>query len=268
MAAPAVESGPSSRKSRVVVPNFQGKKLVGILDDTGSPDLCILCHGLRSSKESTGLVVLANALAEAGLSTYRFDFSGNGESEGEFSYGGYWQEVEDLRAVVLHWRAQTRLVNCIIGHSKGGNAVLLYSSKYGDVPLVVNCSGRGLLKRGLKSRLGSDFMERLDREGFVTVRDKQGDFNVTKENLMQRLSIDMFGEVGKIPSNCRVLTIHGSEDEVVTVEDAYEFDKHVPNHTLRIVEGADHGYSSHLSELKQTVLEFVQGESCQGRALM
>lgn len=36
------------------------------------------------------------------------------------------------------------------GHSKGGNVVLLYASKYDDVPYVVNVSGRGDMKRGVK----------------------------------------------------------------------------------------------------------------------
>lgn len=33
-------------------------------------------------------------------------------------------------------------VGCDAGHSKGGNDVLLYTSKYDDVPYVVNISGR------------------------------------------------------------------------------------------------------------------------------
>lgn len=55
-----------------------------------------------------------------------------------------------------------------------------------------------------------------------------------------------------------VLTVHGTLDEMVPVEDATEFAKHIPNHNLRIVEGADHEFTKHQSELCSIVLCFVK----------
>ncbi len=137
---------------RVTLPNKQGLELAGILEEAGKckgeEEVCILCHGFRSSKDSSTLSSLSKALVEAGMSTFRFDFQGNGESQGEFAYGNYWREVEDLRAVIEYWKAQGRRVETIIGHSKGGNCVLLYASKYHDVPNIVNISGRFSLDAG------------------------------------------------------------------------------------------------------------------------
>ena len=56
----------------------------------------------------------------------------------------------------------------------------------------------------------------------------------------------------------RVLTIHGSADEIISVEDASKFTKIIPNHKLRIVEGADHCYNSHQAGLASIVLEFIK----------
>lgn len=56
----------------------------------------------------------------------------------------------------------------------------------------------------------------------------------------------------------RVLTVHGSDDEVIPVEDAKEFAKIIPNHKLEIVEGADHCYTKHQSQLVAIVTEFVK----------
>ncbi|RVX05359.1 hypothetical protein CK203_013656 [Vitis vinifera] len=56
----------------------------------------------------------------------------------------------------------------------------------------------------------------------------------------------------------RVLTIHGSADEIIPVEDALEFAKIIPNHTLHIVEGADHRYTSHQAELALVALNFIK----------
>lgn len=63
----------------------------------------------------------------------------------------------------------------------------------------------------------------------------------------------------------RVLTVHGSADEVVPLEDALDYDKTIPNHKLHIVEGADHGYSSHVDELAPVVLPFIKAGLQQGK---
>lgn len=149
----------STGTKKVTILNSQGLKLAGQLQESSassssssgrsSKNLCILCHGFQSSKELPTLVSIAGALAAAGVSSYRFDFTGNGESEGEFAYGNYWREAEDLRSVVKYWRFRGWQVVSVIGHSKGGNAVLLYASKYKDVPNIVNISGRFDLRRGI-----------------------------------------------------------------------------------------------------------------------
>lgn len=56
----------------------------------------------------------------------------------------------------------------------------------------------------------------------------------------------------------RVLTVHGSADEIIPVEDALEFAKIIPNHKLHIVEGADHNYTSHQTELASVVLSYIK----------
>lgn len=56
----------------------------------------------------------------------------------------------------------------------------------------------------------------------------------------------------------RVLTVHGSVDEIIPMEDALEFDKIIPNHKLHIIEGANHSYTSHQAELMSVVLPFIK----------
>jgi len=56
----------------------------------------------------------------------------------------------------------------------------------------------------------------------------------------------------------RVLTIHGSSDEINTVQDAHEFAKIIPNRKLHITEGADHLYNNHQDELSSVVISFIK----------
>lgn len=257
--SPRHPAGQVSRK-KVMISNPGGEKMVGVLDDTGSQDVIVLCHGFRSSKESTTLTSLASTLVEIGLTPFRFDFSGNGESEGEFQYGNYWKEVEDLRSVVHHLIAQGHRVKAIIGHSKGGNVVLLYASKYSDVTTVVNLSGRFNLQRGVKERLGEKGLQMIEKQGYMEVKDRNGnvEYCVTEKSLKERLNTDMKSAVLSIPKECRILTVHGSEDTIVNVEEAKEFDRFIPNHKLRILESANHGYTQHREVLASLVVDFIK----------
>ncbi|KAK8931174.1 hypothetical protein KSP39_PZI016186 [Platanthera zijinensis] len=274
-------------KQRVEILNKHGEKLVGVLHSTGSKNLVILCHGFRSTKEARTLLNLIAALTGEGLGAFHFDFAGNGESDGEFQYGNYHKEVDDLHAIVLFFSEKKYKICAITGHSKGGNVVLLYASTHNGVPLVINLSGRFALKRGIDGRLGKDFVERIKKDGFIDVKDRTGkvEYRVTEESLMDRLNTDMHAACraigkdcsggrrakheaavalakkrrGRLPSsNLRVLTIHGSVDEIVPSEDAFEFDKLIPNHKLHIIEGANHCYTGHQEELASLLLDFIK----------
>ncbi|XP_022754666.1 uncharacterized protein LOC111302984 [Durio zibethinus] len=250
----------SVEPQRIVIQNNHGENLVGILHETGSKDLVIICHGFRSKKERTPMVSLATALEREGISAFRFDFAGNGESEGFFMYGNYRREAEDLRAVVQHFCKKERLITAIIGHSKGGNVVLLYASKYNDVTRVINISGRFHLEKGIEGRLGKDFIQRIKQNGFIDVKNRKGKFEyrVTEESLMDRLTTDTHAACLLIDQNCRVLTIHGTMDEFVPAKDALEFARFIRNHKLHLIEGADHEYTLHQDELATVVLGFVR----------
>lgn len=52
--------------------------------------------------------------------------------------------------------------------------VVLYASIYGDVPMVVNLSGRFYLEKGIQERLGKEFMDRINKEGYIDVLNKSG----------------------------------------------------------------------------------------------
>ncbi|XP_010503363.1 PREDICTED: uncharacterized protein LOC104780562 [Camelina sativa] len=246
------------QEQRIVIPNSHNEKLVGLLHETGSTEIVVLCHGFRSNKNNQIMNNVAAAIEKEGISAFRFDFSGNGESEGSFYYGNYSHEADDLRSVIQYFSKMNRVVPIILGHSKGGDVVLLYASKYHDIRNVINLSGRYDLKKGIKERLGEDFLERIKQQGFIDVGDGKSGYRVTEESLTEKLNTNMHEACLKIDKECRVLTVHGSGDEVIPVEDAKEFAKIIPNHKLEIVEGANHCYTENQSQLVSAVMEFIK----------
>ncbi|XP_047072156.1 uncharacterized protein LOC124681267 isoform X1 [Lolium rigidum] len=268
-ASSQVASEPGATEHRVVITNKHGEKLVGILHQTGSNKIVVLCHGFTASKKSGVIVDLADAITRQGISVFRFDFSGNGESEGEFQYGNYRKEADDLHSVVSYLNQDKYDVTAIVGHSKGGDVVVLYASMYDDVHTVVNLSGRFYLEKGIEERLGKDFIDRINKEGYIDVTGKSGKvlYRVTKESLMERINIDMREASLSISKECSFFTVHGSSDELIPAEDAYEFAKHIPNHKLRVIEGANHCYTAHRKELSSAVVDFIMSNKAADTSL-
>lgn len=62
-----------------------------------------------------------------------------------------------------------------------------------------------------------------------------------------------------------MLTVHGSEDDVIPVGDALEFAKIIPNHKLQVIQGADHYYSDHQAELASSILDFLKAAIQEGK---
>ncbi|KAK2989668.1 hypothetical protein RJ640_021588 [Escallonia rubra] len=227
-------------QQKITIKNSYGENLVGLLHETGSMGIVILCHGFRATKEHEIIVNLAVALEKKGISAFRFDFAGNGQ--------------------VLNSEQKLDDAGVIVKPKFRGNVVVLYASKYHDIPTVVNVSGRYNLEGGLEERLGSDFLQRIKKDGFIDVTSKTGQvyFRVTEEGLMDRLNTNMHEASLQIDKGCRVLTVHGSADEVIPVEDAFEFAKLIPNHKLHVIEGSNHGYTAHQAELASVVLPFIE----------
>ena len=56
----------------------------------------------------------------------------------------------------------------------------------------------------------------------------------------------------------RVFTVHGNADDLIPVEDAFEFAKILPNHKLQIIEGANHLYDDHQAQLTSVVVKSIK----------
>ena len=123
---------------KVSFENQEGVTLSGVLE---SPDgkaraWALFAHCFTCSKTSLAASRISRALAARGIGTLRFDFTGLGESEGDFSETGYSNNVEDLIAAA-HWMAsQGRPVDLLVGHSLGGAAVISAAARLPDVKAI------------------------------------------------------------------------------------------------------------------------------------
>ncbi|GJR65912.1 alpha/beta hydrolases superfamily protein [Tanacetum coccineum] len=135
----ATDNGIQIHHKRVIIQNKYKENLVGILHETGSKEVVIVCHGYRSCKDRIPMVNLAVAFANKGISAFRFDFAGNGDSGCSFQYWNNYREVDDLRSVMQCFEQEKRqeLIRETSTPSSGSKD-LVFLTQYPQ-PFLVQC---------------------------------------------------------------------------------------------------------------------------------
>ena len=100
-------------------------------------DFIIFCHCFTCSKETITTYRLSRLLAENGYGVLRFDFTGLGNSEGDFSSTTFSSTQDDVRSAISFLEDNYRLPSFLMGHSMGGTTVLSIAQDYDFIKGVV-----------------------------------------------------------------------------------------------------------------------------------
>ena len=202
----------------------EGQKIAGVLHlpDAKNPPCVIASHGLLSSKESEKYVALGEQMSTEGIAMLRFDFRGIGESEGKLEDDSVSRRVVDLGFAIGFVRSYPEMGNRIglIGSSLGGYVSLIGASMEKEIRAVVIWATPFHLDDLESKRQGEDYP--LPGKAFFK--------DLPRHRLLPLL-----------PRVLNCLVIHGDEDELVPVDQAWEI-----FHTLgapkeiHVIEDADH----------------------------
>ncbi len=100
-------------------------------------DFIIFCHCFTCSKETITTFRLSRLLAENGYGVLRFDFTGLGNSEGDFSSSTFSSTQDDLKNAISFLIDNYRAPSFLMGHSMGGTTVLSVAQDYDFIKGVV-----------------------------------------------------------------------------------------------------------------------------------
>ena len=120
----------------------QGHRIAAILTvpDEGTDKVAILCHGFLSSKTSSTNNTLTRMLVGRGIATFRFDFFGQGESEGPFEHITVSLAVEQAQSTVDLMKERGYRHIGLMGSSFGGLVSILTASQRTDLAcLALKC---------------------------------------------------------------------------------------------------------------------------------
>eukprot|EP01053_Blabericola_migrator_P008685 Blabericola_migrator_1__8684@NODE_456_length_8320_cov_227_265964_g357_i0_p3_GENE_NODE_456_length_8320_cov_227_265964_g357_i0NODE_456_length_8320_cov_227_265964_g357_i0_p3_ORF_typecomplete_len308_score47_30Hydrolase_4/PF12146_8/7_9e15Abhydrolase_1/PF00561_20/9_8e10BAAT_C/PF08840_11/9_9e08Abhydrolase_6/PF12697_7/1_4e07DUF1749/PF08538_10/8_9e06DUF1749/PF08538_10/1_1e02DLH/PF01738_18/2e05Peptidase_S9/PF00326_21/2_4e05Abhydrolase_5/PF12695_7/4_3e03Abhydrolase_5/PF12695_7/0_65Abhydrolase_5/PF12695_7/0 len=236
--------------------NLDGQKLACTtwVKHPESKNWILLCHGVFSGRKNRLFETFA---AHCPLNCISIDFYTCGDSDGakeEWSLGGYDREVDiDIRGVVLHMREAGLTVLALVGHSRGANDILMYGSKYDDVPYLVSLASRFDAKGGVDPWFHPGDRQKLERGEVEVVPCAKiapdgTPRSIKLYDLKQRIQYDMT-QVIRIKNAKKIWYVHGTADDVIPVTDAGELQKktEVPSEIVLIPE-AGHNMRSPLGK--------------------
>jgi len=97
----------------------------------------IFAHCFTCNKNLNAVRNISRALNQAGIAVLRFDFTGLGESEGDFADSNFTSNVEDLEAAANYLAENHAAPSLLIGHSLGGAAVIHVADRIASAKAIV-----------------------------------------------------------------------------------------------------------------------------------
>ena len=199
----------------------QGQKLAGRLDQPdGVPRaFALFAHCFTCDKTSKAAVRISRALAGIGIGVLRFDFTGLGESEGDFAATGFSSNVADVVAAAASMQARGLPPALLVGHSLGGAAVLAAAGDIAPARAVVSISAPSEPAHVL-NLLGEKGVEAIEAQGRATVDIGGRPFMVGKaliDDVRVQTLRARLGHLGRA-----LLIMHSPLDAIVGIDNATE----------------------------------------------
>jgi putative redox protein len=205
---------------------------------TGKPRIiAIFAHCFTCSKDLHAVVAISRALIQQNIGVLRFDFTGLGESEGDFSETNFTSNVADLVSAASYLRDTYQAPSVLIGHSLGGAAVLMATQQIEEVEAVVTIGAPADPEH--VSNLVKKSKDDIERDGEAIVQIGGRPFKITRQflqDLKERSPEKIIQTLGR-----PLLILHSPQDMIVGIDNArliYEAARH-PKSFISL-DGADH----------------------------
>ena len=176
----------------------------------------VFAHVFTGSKSLSATRHISRALTLNGIAVLRFDFTGLGESEGDFSDTNFTSNVEDLLAACRFLRDNYEEPSIMIGHSLGGAASVFAASKVDAIKAVATIGTPSEPEHVTHLLTGK--LEDIEQTGMAEVNIGGQVFTIKKQFLDDLRSKNMFNIVKGL--NKALLVMHSPQDQIVEIENA------------------------------------------------
>jgi putative redox protein len=207
------------RLQKLTFPNATGQTLAARLDlplDEQPLAYALFAHCFTCNKNFKAVSNISRALTNEGFGVLRFDFTGLGESEGDFAETNFSSNVDDLVAAADFLAQHDAAPQLLIGHSLGGAAVLQAAARIPSSAGVVTINAPAD-PRHLAQLLG-DAATTIAAEGAATVTLAGQTFTIKQQFLADLEQSRMQETIRNLRKP--LLIFHSPIDEIVGIENA------------------------------------------------
>lgn len=220
--------------------NKQGDELAGYLElplDRNAHNFAIFAHCFTCNKNYFAVKNISSALTSKGFAVLRFDFTGLGESEGDFADTNFSANVEDILAAASYLEKNYKAPTLLVGHSLGGAAVLFASKEITSVTAVATIAAPSSVLH--VKHLFKDKFEEIEKTGKASVTIQNRSFNIKKQFLEDLNESNLLQQVSELKKS--FLFLHSPQDKIVDIKNAEELymAAHHPKSFISL-DGADH----------------------------
>lgn len=176
----------------------------------------LFAHCFTCSRDIRAARDITRALATAGFAVLRFDFTGLGESAGDFADTSFSSNLDDLEDAARWLADNVAPPQLLLGHSLGGTAALAVAERLQSVRAVATLGAPATPDHILKQF--PDGLERIEEEGSAEVELAGRSFRIRRDFIEDARSHDL-GERLKGLKRA-LLVMHSPVDRIVAVDQA------------------------------------------------
>ncbi|MDT8440840.1 MAG: bifunctional alpha/beta hydrolase/OsmC family protein [Desulfuromonadales bacterium] len=216
------------KSEKVRFPNHNGDELAAVLEwpeDEQPAGFALFAHCFTCTKNIAAAVNISRALSRRKIAVLRFDFTGLGESGGEFAATTFSDNVADLVAAGRFLGDRHRPPDILIGHSLGGAAVLQAAARMATVRAVATIGAPFRPDHAL--HLFASAQREIEERGEAEVALAGRSFTIRKAFLDDLLGQDPGATIARL--GAALLVMHSPRDTVVGIDNAagiYQAAKH------------------------------------------
>ncbi len=205
---------------KVTFKNTKGMVLAARLElpENEPKAYAIFAHCFTCNKNLTAVRTIGKTLTEKNIAVLRFDFTGLGESEGDFEHTNFSSNIEDLYSAAQFLKENYQAPSLLIGHSLGGAAVIYASAKIPFIKAIATIGAPSGPEH--VSHLFHSSIDEIKQTGSALVCIGGREFTIQKQ------FIDDIQEenIKQILDNFRnsLLIMHSPQDTTVGIENAAE----------------------------------------------
>ncbi len=205
------------QRQKVTFKGSSGQDLAGLIElpDTAPKAIALFAHCFTCGKDMAASSRVARHMVSNGFGVLRFDFTGLGNSDGDFANTNFTSNVTDLLLAADFLRNEYEAPQILIGHSLGGTAVLHAASQIPESRGVVTIGSPA--NAGHVSHHFQSSLEEIEAQGEADVNLGGRIFRIQKQFVDDIRSTNING-LSHLKQ--AFLVMHAPFDEIVSIREA------------------------------------------------